>query len=316
MSDMEFYFAPMEGITDMVYRRAHQKHYPGMDRYYMPFISPTQHHCFAPRELRELSVNNNKGLPLVPQLLGKNAEDFLWAVRELAEMGYKEVNLNLGCPSGTVTAKGKGAGFLAVPDKLDAFLDTVFSASPIRISVKTRIGMEAPEEFDKILDIYNRYPVCQLIIHPRTKREMYQGDVHLDVFEKALQSTALPLCYNGNLFSAGDCFAFFEKYPEVNAVMLGRGLVTEPGMVSKIRGGRSDKKTLVRFHEDLCIGYIEVFGSQAAALPRMKAIWLSMLTRFEHGENYKKALIKAHRWQDFRSVVDQICAQVYLPEIV
>lgn len=313
---MEFYFAPLEGITDMVYRWAHRKHYPGMDRYYAPFVSPTQHHCFTPRELRELNPENNADLSLVPQLLGKNAEDFLWAVRELAEMGYREVNLNLGCPSGTVTAKGKGAGFLAAPDKLDTFLDRVFSMSPLPISIKTRLGMDAPEEFQRILAIYNQYPICQLIIHPRTGKEMYRGDVHLDAFERALEHTVIPVCYNGNLFTADDCCALAEKFPKVSAVMLGRGLVAEPGLIMKMRGEKTDKRTLMRFHDDLCAGYIEVFGSPASALPRMKAIWLYMLPNFENGDAYRKALIKSRRWQDFLQVVEQIAAWDYLPSKV
>ncbi len=312
---MEYYFAPLEGITDMVYRRAHQKHYPGLNRYYTPFISPTQHHRFTPRELRELDPDNNAGVPLIPQLLGKNAEDFLWAARELGAMGYSEVNLNLGCPSGTVTVKGKGAGFLAFPDLLDRFLEEIFSATPVAISLKSRLGMETPEEFDRILEIYNRYPIRQLILHPRTRRDMYQGPVHLDTFEKALNRTALPLCYNGDLFTPHDCQNLLRRFPGVDAVMLGRGLVADPGMVARMGGDNPDKATLRRFHQDLSSGYTEVFGGPATALPRMKAIWLYMLPQFQGSERYKKALIKSRQWWDFQTVIDQIFLLPYIPEM-
>ena len=187
---MEYEFAPLEGITDAVYRRTHSRFYPGVARYYTPFISPTKNHCFTPREKRELKAENNPGVPLVPQLIGKNAEDFLWAVNELADMGYREVNFNLGCPSGTVTAKGKGAGFLAKPDALDAFFEKIFRAAPLRISVKTRLGMVSPEEFPHLLEIYNRYPVCRLIIHPRTREEQYSGPIHRDLFRYASEHTS------------------------------------------------------------------------------------------------------------------------------
>lgn len=303
---MKYYFAPMEGLTDMVYRRTHRKYYPGMDRYYTPFVSPTQNHCFTPRELRELSPENNDGVPLVPQLIGKNDEDFLWAARELAKMGYEEVNLNLGCPSGTVTAKGKGAGFLAYPDKLDSFLESVFSSTPIAISIKTRLGMEQPEEFGPILDIYNRYPIRELIIHPRTKREMYTGNVHLDAFRYAAERTSLPLCYNGNLFTVKDIENFSQQFPAVPAVMLGRGLVADPGLISRTKGYAADLNTLRQFHQELCDGYTSVFGSQASALPRMKAIWSCMLPSFHDGERFRKLLIKAKRWPDFIAVTEQI----------
>lgn len=303
---MKYYFAPMEGLTDMVYRRVHAKHYPGLDRYYTPFVSPTQNHSFAPRELRELSPENNGGIPLVPQLIGKNADDFLWAAGELANMGYTEVNLNLGCPSGTVTAKGKGAGFLAYPDKLDSFLETIFSACPIAISIKTRLGMEHADEFEPILEIYNRYPVRELIIHPRTKREMYSGNVHLDSFRNAMEKTSLPLCYNGNLFSLTDIENFSRQFPAVPAVMLGRGLVADPGLIARTKGYTADMNTLRQFHRELCDSYTRVFGSQASALPRMKAIWSCMLSSFHDGERFRKSLIKAKRWPDFIAVTEQI----------
>jgi len=302
---MKYYFAPMEGLTDMVYRCAHRKYYPGMDRYYTPFVSPTQNHCFTSRELRELSPENNKNIPLVPQLIGKNPEDFLWAANELAEMGYREVNLNLGCPSGTVTAKGKGAGFLAHPDKLDAFFETVFSSCPIDISVKTRLGMESPEEFGLILAIFNRYPICELIIHPRTKREMYTGDVHPDVFQIAAENTSLPLCYNGNLFSLEDVEHTLTLFPDLTAVMLGRGLVSDPGMITRLNGCAADLTRLYSFHRELCENYCIVFGSQSSALPRMKAIWSCMLTSLPTGETFRKQLIKTKRWPDFICLIDQ-----------
>lgn len=309
---MKYYFAPMEGLTDMVYRRAHAKYYPGIDRYYTPFVSPNQNHCFTPRELRELSPENNAGIPLVPQLIGKKADDFLWAAGELEQMGYREVNLNLGCPSGTVTAKGKGAGFLAWPDRLDSFLETVFSSCPISISIKTRLGMELAEEFEPILEIYNRYPVHELIIHPRTKREMYTGDIHLDSFRKAVENTTLPLCYNGNLFSLGDIEHFAQQFPNVPAVMLGRGLVADPGLIARTKGYTADMNTLQQFHRELCDGYTRVFGGEASALPRMKAIWSCMLPTFHEGERFRKSIIKAKRWLDFIAVTEQILQSEHL----
>ena len=127
---MNYYFAPLEGVTGSEFRRAHHRWFPGVDAYYMPFLSPTQDHVFTPRELRNVLPEHNQGFRAVPQLLTKNPEDFLWCAGELAAMGYGEVNLNLVCPSGTVTAKGKGAGMLARPEELDCFLDTVFSQAP------------------------------------------------------------------------------------------------------------------------------------------------------------------------------------------
>ncbi len=300
---MKIYFAPLEGITDYIYRRIHRRFFPGVDKYFTPFLSPTQNHILPPRELRQIAPENNEGVPLVPQLLTKNAADFLWAAGRLADMGYGEVDLNLGCPSGTVTAKGKGAGLLADRDALRRLLDGIFAAPPVRISVKTRLGIAAPEEFRSILEIYNDYPIAELIVHPRTKAEMYQpGTVRLDAFEAALGASRAPVCYNGDILTAGDCLAVEKRFPAVSALMIGRGLVADPGMLSDNR----DKDTLYRFHEELCRTYCEAFGGPGSALHRMKAVWGFMLRGFQDGEKYRKRLIRAKQWDEFRMLTREM----------
>lgn len=174
---MNYYFAPMEGITGAVFRRTHHEFFPGIDKYFMPFITPTTQEKLTPRQKRDVLPEYNEGVPAVPQLLTRTAADFIWAANTLASLGYAEVNLNLGCPSGTVTAKGKGAGFLAHPDELDRFLDAVFSACTVPISIKTRLGVHDPAEFEALLEIYNRYPVAELTIHPRVRQDFYKGRV-------------------------------------------------------------------------------------------------------------------------------------------
>ena len=144
---MHYYFAPMEGVTGAVYRRTHHEFFSGVDKYFMPFITPTTNEKLTPRQKRDVLPEYNEGVPAVPQLLTKSAADCIWAVNALHDLGYPEVNLNLGCPSGTVTAKGKGAGFLAHPDELDRFFDEVFAKCE-GISVKTRLGVHEASEFD------------------------------------------------------------------------------------------------------------------------------------------------------------------------
>ena len=163
---MRYYFAPMEGLTDSIYRRTHHKFFSGVDRYYMPFLSPTIHRTLTHREDRELPMADSVPFTAVPQVLTKVAEDFLWAAAVCRDRGYDEVNLNLGCPSGTVVSKGKGSGMLRDTDALDRFLDQIFAASPLPVSVKTRLGLESPDEFPAILDVYNRYPIRELTVHP------------------------------------------------------------------------------------------------------------------------------------------------------
>lgn len=145
---MQYEFAPLEGITGYIYRNAHHACFPSMDRYYTPFITPKKGKSFTTREWNDIAAEHNQNIAVVPQILANQAEGFCKVAGMLKEQGYEEVNLNLGCPSATVTAKKKGAGFLADPDALDAFLEEIFAHSPLKISIKTRIGVENPDEFE------------------------------------------------------------------------------------------------------------------------------------------------------------------------
>ena len=212
---MRYYFAPMEGITDAPYRKVHHSFFPGLDAYYMPFISPTMHRTLTNRESRDLPLADSVPFRAVPQILTKVPEDFLWAAEQCAQRGYDEVNLNVGCPSGTVVSKGKGAGMLADPAKLDEFLDKVFESAMLPVSVKTRLGMTEADEFPKILEVFNRYPIKELTIHPRVRKQFYKGDVDMDMFRYALENSKNPLCYNGNLRTLSEVRAFEEAFPQV-----------------------------------------------------------------------------------------------------
>ena len=186
---MNYYTAPMEGLTDRIWRQAHQRWFgaPGAPvRYYAPFISPPENRVLIKKKMAELDPAANPGAPVIPQLLAKDGALAAWMIGELRKMGYTEVNLNFGCPSGTVTAKGKGAGMLRDLSKLEAFLDEVFSQAKGPISVKTRLGVTSPEEFEAILDLYDRYPICELTVHPRVMRQLYRGEADRAAFSKYL----------------------------------------------------------------------------------------------------------------------------------
>lgn len=226
---MEYYFAPMEGVTGAEYRAVHHRHFPGVDRYYMPFITPTQDRVFTPRELRNIAPERNVGYCAVPQLLTKNAGDFNWAAGELWAMGYDEVNLNLGCPSGTVTAKGKGAGMLADLEGLDRFLDGIFSAARGKISVKTRLGLRDPEEIFPLLERFARYPISLLILHPRVRQDFYKEPVRPDYFARALEVYPGPMCYNGGLRTLEDWRRHAGALPSGPALDAGAGTAGRPG---------------------------------------------------------------------------------------
>ena len=297
---MEYYFAPMEGITTHVFRAVHSRRFPGADRYYTPFFSPTSDHLFTPRELRELTPETPCAAPVVPQILSKCAADIVWAAEGLQDMGYTVFNLNLGCPSGTVTAKGKGAGFLAHPDELDRFLDAVFSACTVPISIKTRLGVHDPAEFEALLEIYSRYPVAELTIHPRVRQDFYKGRVREDAFAAALPRCPMPVCYNGDLVSERGIRETIERYPALSALMLGRGLLGDPSLVTRVRGGeRAGSARLQAFHDTLFARYCEAFGDSRIAMLRMKELWFYFGNLFENSEKLQKSIKKAKNAEEF-----------------
>lgn len=231
---MKFYMAPLEGITGYIYRNTLDRYFPGADRYYTPFIVPDQNHPLRSKELRDILPENNQVKQLIPQIMTNDAQRFKEAADALLEYGYQEVNLNLGCPSGTVTARKKGAGFLSVPDELDRFLDRIFSENKVRISIKTRIGMSQPEEAFRLMEIYNQYPMSELIIHPRTREEFYRGMPHLLLYGELFAMSRMPVCYNGNLLTKQDYDLFRSRFPETQYVMLGRGVLADPGLIGRL----------------------------------------------------------------------------------
>lgn len=310
---MQYSFAPLEGITSAAYRQAHHRHFPGVCRYYAPFISPTIHHVLTPREQRDILPQYNEGITVIPQLLTKNADDFLWAANDLAAMGYGEVNLNLGCPSGTVVAKGKGSGFLAHPEELERFLDTVFARSPIPISVKTRLGVTDPEEFGPILELYNRYPISELIVHPRVQKQMYRGEVRPEQFAKAAAESKNPVCYNGDLNTVSDIESLRARFPAIGHLMLGRALVADPALARKAAGGQAaDRAALEAFHDDLFEGFTRAMNSSRNAMLRMKEIWFYHINLFDDHEKHIKRLRKAANAGEYAAAASAIFRELPL----
>lgn len=299
---MRYYFAPMEGLTDSIYRRLHHRYFPGVDRYYMPFLSPTVHRCLTRREDRELPFADTESFTAIPQLLAKVPEDFLWAAQQCRDRGYEEVNLNLGCPSGTVVSKGKGSGMLRDLDTLDRFLDAIFASAPLPVSVKTRLGMENTTEFYPILEIYNRYPIKELTIHPRVRKQFYDGNVDMEMFRFAWENSKNPICYNGDILSMEDVQKLQKDFPGLEAVMVGRGLVADPGMLTV----GTDKKQLQQFMNALLEEYTVAFGGSRNAMFRLKENWGFLHSRFEGCDKLWKKLRKTTDLEEYKAVTAQI----------
>ena len=282
-------FAPLDGITRSVFRRVWYRRFGGADRIFVPFFSPTHHHIVTPRDLREITREGAEDLPLVPQVMSRLAPDFLWAAEVLEDLGYTEVNLNLGCPSGTVTAKGKGSGFLARPEELDAFFEEVFSSVRLPVSVKTRLGYQTVEEFPRLLEIFNCYPIACLTIHARVRPEKYKGPLHLDVFEAALRSSKNPVCYNGDLNTVAGVREVESRFPELEAAMIGRGGVADPALFRKLRGGpAATREELQAFTQELYREYQAFYGQVGTAAQRMREVWFYLIHLFADADRLNR----------------------------
>lgn len=314
---MNYYVAPMEGLTDRVWRQAHQKWFafPGAPaRYYAPFISPPENRVLIKKKMAELSPAANPGAPVIPQLLAKDGELAAWMIGELRKLGYTEVNLNFGCPSGTVTAKGKGSGLLADVPALERLLDGVFARSPLPVSIKTRIGYTRPDEFDRLLDVFARYPIHELIIHPRTRVEFYKGTPHREAFAKAHAALDRPLCYNGDLFCEEDCRELMRQFPNTRALMLGRGLIANPALAQSLGGGEALCKASLRaFHDRLLEAYQAKYPAHVT-LGRMREIAKHFVCCFDAPEKPRKAIRKATRIEAYLDAIDRLFAEHELNE--
>ncbi|QUF85587.1 tRNA-dihydrouridine synthase family protein (plasmid) [Clostridium butyricum] len=301
---MKFYFAPLEGVTGYIYRNAYEKYFGKIDKYFTPFVAPTSNMCFTSRELNDILPEHNKGINVIPQILTNNSEYFIYTMNEMKNMGYDEVNLNLGCPSGTVVAKGRGSGFLAHKDELDRFLDAIFSKTEIKISIKTRIGVNSSEDFNDIMNIYNKYPLEELIIHPRIQKDFYKNTPNMDVFKEALKSSKNPVCYNGDIFNFHDYKRVVDECSDINAVMLGRGIITNPGLIKEITDNEfTDKKNLKKFHDQVYLGYKEILSGDKNVLFKMKEFWFYMINIFEESEKIAKKIKKAKSANEYEAAV-------------
>ena len=309
---MKIYCAPLEGITGYIFRNAYNDIYGHIDKYFAPFISPSENCPITPRERKDITPGNNSGIPLVPQILTCRSDCFIEAAGELKAMGYKEINLNLGCPSGTVCAKGKGAGFLPETEALKKFLDDIYSYSEsdgMKISIKTRLGYYDPDEFYDLMNIFNSFPVSELIVHPRIRSDFYKGEPRYEYFSYALENARMPLVYNGNIYSINDYEKLSRSFGESpDPVMLGRGLITDPSLPDKLTGltTETDFGKFRRLHDTLYHEYQKVMSPDINVLYRMKELWSYWRVMFDGKDRDIKRLLKAKKYAEYEESVYRI----------
>ena len=298
-----YYMAPMEGITGYIYRNALRDHFgQGIIKYYTPFLVVHEKRAMSSKEINDILPEHNEGLYLVPQILADDADGFLRIEKRLKEFGYKEVNLNLGCPSKTVASKGRGSGFLGRIEALDEFLYRIYENRVTDISIKTRIGVSLPDELFELLEIFNKYPVKELIIHPRVRYEYYKGQAHRDIFFRTFPKSCNPVCYNGDVLSKEDIFELGAgSGNKLKAVMIGRGMLRDPSLIRSLSGGSSYSTDELRaFLARLLRDYSEVLSGDRPVLQKMKELWSYMQYSFPDKDKQIKSLLKCRSLSEYR----------------
>lgn len=319
---MQIYFAPLEGITGYVFRNAYEKYYGGIDKYFTPFISPHTKKLMDTREKRDILPENNKGLYIVPQVLTNKAEELIDICKILKDdYGYEEVNLNLGCPSKTVTTKGKGSGFLQNPDQMEEFFDRFFKVADVKLSIKTRIGYWEVEEAERLFRMYERFPFEEVIIHPRLGTEMYQGTPHYEVFENYLEKSKHPLCYNGDINSLKELNQLDAKWENCDKFMLGRGLIARPNMLKNMQNDTrqrceglnskellisEERSTFLAFHNEIVDGYDAYMSGDRNTLFKMKELWTWWAVQFPGQEKILKQIKKTTSLMEYKQLVKSL----------
>ena len=309
---MKIYFAPLEGITTYIFRNAFSGIYGSVDKYFAPFISPSEKSPMTPRERKDVAPENNAGINLVPQILTCKSDCFIDAARELRAMGYSEVNLKLGCPSGTVCSKGKGAGFLPETLELQRFLDDIYAyaeSDNMKISIKTRLGYFNPDEFYDLVDIFNNFPVSELIVHPRIRSDFYKGELRKEYFKYALEHSKSPLVYNGNIFSCKDLETLADTFnSNLDPIMLGRGLISDPSLADKLKGNttKTDLAKFKQLHDTLYHEYQKVMSPDINVLYKMRELWSYWQTLLDGNERDFKKLLKAKKYAEYDEAVSRI----------
>lgn len=303
---VKYYMAPLESVTTWIYRQAHAKIYGRLDKYFIPFLEPHEKRDFKTRELQEILPEHNENIYAVPQILTNRSEGFIKLAKALKDWGYEEINLNLGCPSKTVVTKGKGSGFLAKPEELERFLTEIFDAlsGEVKISVKTRIGKEDPEEFPALLELFNKYPMEELIIHPRVQKDGYGNVPRLELYELAEKQSVNPLCYNGNLYTREQIRNFAERFPGTERLMLGRGFLRDPGLL--YNEGKDSKDIFEKFwafHDLVYEGYQERNMGDRNVLFKMKELWSYQVYQFSEPERLFKTFKKVQDCNEYEQMI-------------
>jgi len=295
--------APLQGFTDAAFRQVYPRHFTGFDEAMAPFISTMGQKRVKPSCIKDVLPENNPVLPVIPQILSNAAEDFIFLACYLADMGYDSVNWNLGCPHSKIAKKRRGSGLLCWPDQIDSFLDKVVGAIPCSLSVKVRLGMKKNDEIFDLLPVFEKYPLKEIIVHPRTGVQLYTGVADIDAFGLILERTNHTLVYNGDITGIKSFQVLEQRFPKIESFMIGRGVLADPFLPAALKGEVRDRsQDLARigaFHDDLFDTYDRELYGPAHIAGRMKGFWTYLAPSFRKGEKGLKRILKSKSREEY-----------------
>ena len=323
MSQPLLSLGPFQGITDAPFRNVFKRHFGGIDKFYTPFFTGIHKEDHAKNlQGEEIDPKCNDVETLTPQILSTDAEEILRFAKQCKQLGYKEINLNMGCPFPRVANKKRGCGLLPHPDLVEAMLERVFEEIDIRFSVKCRLGYFSPDEIEAVIPMFNRFPLSELIIHPRIGKQLYKGEADVERFKKMIPYINAPLVYNGDIFSVESFTRIQETINEprrfdrlndrlpVNQFMLGRGILANPFLAEEIRGGACNgPERTERLHAyvlDLYEDRLHHAGGSPKVLGRMKELWSYLMYSFDEPQDIWRKIKKTNALMDYEDTVEMI----------
>jgi tRNA-dihydrouridine synthase len=303
--------SPLQGFTDFRFRNAFQRFFGGIDQYIAPYIRVSGKLEIKPANERDILPANNRSLDLIPQIITKDADEFLFVAKYVQKLGYTELNWNLGCPYPMIAKRGMGSGLLRMPEKIDEILTRVCAETDIQVSVKMRLGYESSQEIFHVLPVLERYRLANITIHPRIGKQLYRGEVDLKTFEECLGQSSHKIFYNGDITSVGSFREMKERFPTINHWMIGRGLIADPFLPAMIKADNpvypeNRYEIFNSFHDALFSSYEEALSGQKHLLMKMYSFWEFFIQSFPLSPKCLKKIKKARNLSVYREVVKQL----------
>ena len=303
--------SPLQGFTDFRFRNAFHKHFGGIDTFYSPYIKLNGKLVVKGSYERDILPENNTTLEVIPQIITNDAEEFLFVAKYVQQLGYKELNWNLGCPYPMVAKCGMGSGLISNTSQIEHILKRVHNETDIIVSMKMRMGYENPTEILDVFPILEQYPIKNIAIHARIGKQLYKGGVDLDSFQKCLDTSKQKIYYNGDITSVAKFKELQERFPSIDHWMIGRGLIADPFLPSMIKNNTTEYpknrfEIFEAFHDEIYREYDAYLQGPTPIRMKMLGFWEYFSESFSNPQKTFKKIKKAGNSKNYEAAVKEI----------